>query len=226
MMVKPRVVETNHGIVGEEIAKAYEISMRHLRDKGRLQTASILKSRIDLGSALEIGPGPGYEGLEWLNKTEDTTLKGLDISKEMIALAMKNAEDYELTGRAEYFLGDASSIPFEDGHFDAVFSTNSLHEWASPVQTFDEIYRVLRPGGRYFISDLRRDMNPMAKWFILISQPVKSEKMQSGFLSSVNAAYTLSEIQKMLAKTRLQDWRVEQKLFYVVISGRKAYNTS
>jgi ubiquinone/menaquinone biosynthesis C-methylase UbiE len=157
MMAKPRVVETNHGIVGKEIAKAYDISMRHLRDKGRLQTDSILKSRIDLGSVLEIGPGPGYEGLEWLNKTEDTTLKGLDISKEMTALAMKNAQDYELTDRAKYFLGDASSIPFEDGYFDAVFSTNSLHEWALPMQTFDEIHRVLRPGGRYFISDLRRD---------------------------------------------------------------------
>lgn len=226
MMAKPRVAETNHGMVGEEIAKAYDISMRHLRDKGRLQTDSILKSRIDLGSALEIGPGPGYEGLEWLNKTEDTTLKGLDISKEMTALAMKNAEDYELTDRAKYFLGDASSIPFEDGYFDAVFSTNSLHEWALPMQTFDEIHRVLRPGGRYFISDLRRDMNPLVKRFILLSQPVKSEKMQLGFISSVNAAYTLSEIQKMLAKTRLQDWKAEQKLFYITISGRKAYSTS
>jgi ubiquinone/menaquinone biosynthesis C-methylase UbiE len=39
------------------------------------------------------------------------TLKGLDISEEMVALATKNARDYGLESRAEYFVGDASSIP-------------------------------------------------------------------------------------------------------------------
>ncbi len=225
-MVKPRVVETDHGIVGEEAVRDYDISMRRLRDKGMLQTESILNSRVDLGCALEIGPGPGYQGLEWLKKTEDTTLKGLDISGEMVALAKKNARDYGLESRAEYFVGDASRISFGDSFFDAVISTNSLHEWSRPKETFNEIYRVLRPGGKYFISDLRRDMSPLMKWFILL-QPtnVRSEKMRSGFASSVNASYTLSEIPELLADTNLQGWKVNQNLLYVVISGKKAYDS-
>ncbi len=225
-MVKPRVVETDHGIKGEEAVKAYDVSMRRLRDKGMLQTDSILNSRLDLGCALEIGPGPGYQGLEWLKKTEDTTLKGLDISEEMVALATKNARDYGLESRAEYFVGDASSIPFGDGYFDAVISTNSLHEWSRPREIFNEIYRVLRPGGKYFISDLRRDMSPLMKWFILL-QPasVRSAKMRSGFTSSVNASYTLSEIPELLANTKLQGWRAKQNLIYIVVSGKKAYNS-
>ncbi len=224
-MVKTRAVETNIGIVGDEAVRAYDASMRYLRDKGQLQTDSILKARIDMGRALEIGPGPGYEGLEWLKRTEDTTLKGLDISGEMIAMAIKNAKDYDLSGRAEYFYGDACCIPFKNGHFDAVFSINSLHEWESPIPTFNEIHRVLCPGGRYFISDLRRDMNPMAKWFIRLSQPAKSKKMQSGFVSSVNASYTLPELQTMLKESRLQECSVEQNLIHIIISGRKPYNT-
>lgn len=223
-MVKPRAVETDHGIVGEEAVRDYDISMRRLRDKGMLQTESILNSRVDLGCALEIGPGPGYQGLEWLKKTEDTTLKGLDISEEMVALAMKNARDYGFESRAEYFLGDASSIPFGDGYFDAVISTNSLHEWSHPMKTFNEIQRVLRPGGKYFISDLRRDMSPLMKWFILL-QPVRSAKMRSGFISSVNASYTLSEIPELLANTRLQDSKISQNFLYIIISGKKAYNS-
>jgi ubiquinone/menaquinone biosynthesis C-methylase UbiE len=226
MMVKPRVVETNHGIKGEEAIRDYDISMRRLRDKGLLQTESILNSRVDLGCALEIGPGPGYQGLEWLMKTEDTTLKGLDISEDMVALAAKNARDYGLESRAEYYVGDASRIPFGDSYFDAVISTNSLHVWSRPGDVFNEIYRVLRPGGKYFISDLRRDMSPLMKWFVLL-QPgnVRSAEMRSGFISSVNASYTLAEIQDMLAETRFQGWRAEQNLLYVIISGKKAYSS-
>lgn len=223
-MVKPRVIETNHRIVGEEAVKAYDASMRSLRDKGLLQIDSILGSRLDLGCALEIGSGPGYVGLEWLKKIEDTSLKGLDISKEMTILATKNARDYGLEDRAEYLTGDASRLPFRSSYFDAVISTNSLHEWAYPKEVFNEIYRVLRPGGKYFISDLRRDMSSMVKWFIRLSQSIRSEEMRAGFIGSLNASYTLPELQELVAETNLQGWRTEQNLLYIVVSGRKSYN--
>lgn len=223
-MVKPRAVEASPRIVGEEAVKAYDASMRSLRDKGLLQIESILGSRLDLGCALEIGSGPGYVGLEWLKKTEDTGLKGLDISKEMTALAIKNARDYGLEDRAEYITGDASRLSFKSSYFDAVFSTNSLHEWVHPHETFNEIYRILRPGGKYFISDLRRDMSLMVRWFISLSQPVRSAETRAGFFSSVNASYTLPEMQELLAETNLQGWRTEQNLLYIIVSGRKSYN--
>ncbi len=220
-MVRPRVAETEHGIIGESVVEAYDTFMRRLRGLGLLQTASILKSGIDSRCVLEIGPGPDYEGLEWLKRTKGTTLKGLDISEDMVALAEKNALDYGLAGRAEYFLGDARWMPFEDAYFDAVFSTNSLHEFAHPQEVLSEIHRVLKPGGKYFISDLRRDMNPLVKWFIWLCMPRELKDMQAGFISSVNAAYTQAEASEMLAKSGLQGWRVEQKLIYIVISGRK-----
>ncbi len=223
-MVKPRVAEADNGIADAELIEARDRSMRSLMNQGRLQTESLLRSRIDLGCALEIGSGPGYEGLEWLMRTEDTTLKGLDISEDMVVLAKKNVKDYGLEARAEYCVGDAARIPFLDGHFDAVFSTNSLHEWANPKKVFNEIYRVLRPGGKYFISDLRRDMNPVVRWFIIFSLSGEPKAMRQRFSSAVNASYTHPEVREILAQTKLPGWKVEQTSLYVVISGRKEYN--
>jgi ubiquinone/menaquinone biosynthesis C-methylase UbiE len=218
-MAKPRVPETDSGITGEFTVKSYDLMQRNLRDKGWIETNLLIQHGIESGMALEIGPGPGYLGLEWLKKTERTILKGLEISEDMISVAKKNAAEYGLTGRAEYVKGDAQRMPFKDGYFDAVFTNGSLHEWAHPEEILNEIARVLKPGGRYFISDMRRDMNILAKWFLLlICQP---KNMRSGLISSINSSYVFSEIKIMLPKTRLQGWQAKKNFLGIVITGQK-----
>jgi ubiquinone/menaquinone biosynthesis C-methylase UbiE len=218
-MVKPRIAETDSGITGEFNTQMYDIMMRNMRDKGWIETNLILKEGISSGLALEIGPGPGYLGLEWLKKTERTRLKGLEISGDMIALARKNATEYGLSDRVEYYQGDAAKMPFEDGHFDAVFSNGSLHEWAHPGNIFDEIARVIKPGGRYVISDLRRDMIAPIRWFLWLS--AKPKEMRPGLITSINAAYTPIEIHLLLQQTCLTGWNISQDQIGFVISGQK-----
>ena len=77
-------METDEGIQGEFTVELYDQMMRRFRDKGWLETNLILKQGISSGFALEVGPGPGYLGLEWLKRTQGTLLKGLDISADMI----------------------------------------------------------------------------------------------------------------------------------------------
>ena len=218
-MVKPRVVETGEGITGEFNVQMYDAMMRRLRDRGWLETKLIIGEGIASGHALEVGPGPGYLGLEWLSKTVDTTLQGLDISEDMIPIAERNAGEYGLTERVKYVKSDASEMPFEDGYFDAVFSNGSLHEWAMPVAILNEVARVLKPGGRYCISDLRRDMNPLIKWFMWFV--TKPKEIRPGLISSINAAYTLEEAEDLLTGTQLQGWRVRKNVLGIVISGTK-----
>jgi ubiquinone/menaquinone biosynthesis C-methylase UbiE len=93
----------------------------------------------------------------------------------MQALAGRNASEYGFSDRTDYRLGQGDRLPFADGSFDAVFTNGSLHEWEHPLETFNEIGRVLKPGGRYFISDLRRDMNFLAYSFLQMG--VKSPTM-------------------------------------------------
>jgi len=65
-MVKPRVIETSEGIQGEFDVQAYDQMARKLRDRGWIVTNDIIRSGMTSGLALELSPGPGYPGLEWL----------------------------------------------------------------------------------------------------------------------------------------------------------------
>ena len=218
-MVKPRIAETDHGITGEFTTQAYDEMMRRMRDRGWLEINDILKNGISHGLALEIGPGPGYLGLEWLKRTGDTTLKGLDISEDMLALARKNAAGYGLTSRVEYVKGDARKMPFDNEYFDAVFTNGSLHEWAYPGDIIKEIARVLKPGGKYVITDLRRDMALPLKWLLwLFTRPVQ---MRAGLITSINAAYIPGEIEALLKSTSLPRWDISANPLGLVIAGQK-----
>lgn len=205
-MMRSRVPETNQGIQGQLTVEIYDQMQRRLRDRGWIETRDIAKSGITHGLALEIGPGPGYLGLEWLKNTQGTTLKGLDISADMIAVAQRNARACGLDERVEYVHSSGAKLPFEDGLFDAVFTASSLHEWSEPNATFHEVWRVLKAGGRLLISDFRRDMFPLLKWCLwLIAKP---KAIRPGLLTSINAAYTPDEVRALIRETELSSCEV------------------
>ena len=218
-MTKSRVPETDSGIQGEYTVAIYDQMQRILRDRGWIETGDVIKSGIAGGHALEIGHGPGYLGLEWLKRTSGTRLTGLDISPDMQALARRNAKEYGLSDRTDYRLGNADELLFEDESFDAVFTNGSLHEWERPEAIFNQIARVLKPGGRYFISDMRRDMSFPIKAFLWLG--TKPAAIRPGLLTSIGAAYTPAELSALLSKTSLKDASLQSDLMGISVSGQK-----
>jgi ubiquinone/menaquinone biosynthesis C-methylase UbiE len=205
-MTKARVAETDSGIQGQFNVGIYDQMQRKFRDRGWIQTPELLRRGILHGCALEVGPGPGYLGLEWLSRTDGTTLKGLDISPDMVALAARNAEEYGLSERAEYVPTSGDRFPFDDNSFDAVFTNGSLHEWSSPKAIFNEIWRTLKPGGRVFVSDLRRDMLAPIRWFLWIG--THPREIRPGLTTSINASYTPAELSQLIAGTPLHNCEI------------------
>jgi ubiquinone/menaquinone biosynthesis C-methylase UbiE len=197
----------------------YDQMLRGFRDKGWMETKSIINHGINHGHALEIGHGPSYLGLEWLKATVETCLTGLDISPDMQKLAQKNALEYGLTARAQYQLGNCDHLPFNDETFDAVFTNGSLHEWEHPQLAFNEIWRVLKPGGHFFISDLRRDMNGFIRIFMWLS--VRPTAMRHGLLTSIRAAYIPDELGELIGKTNLRNGKIKANSIDMELSGSK-----
>jgi ubiquinone/menaquinone biosynthesis C-methylase UbiE len=134
----------------------------------------------------------------------------------MIEFARKNTPAY---GRldATYVLGRAETIPFQEASFDGVISANSLHEWIEPGLVFQAVQRVLKPGGRFMIMDLRRDMSNSVKQFLL--KEIVPAQLHSHFLNSVEASYTPAELNHLIRHTPLAQGLVKGHPVGLTLTG-------
>lgn len=108
------------------------------------------------GQVLEVGCGPGGLSIE-LVRGHGLKVTGLDLDPAMIERATANADRASAGGgfRPDFVVGDVAALPFAVGSFDLVVSTFSMHHWADRAAGLAEIARVLRPGGRALIWDLK-----------------------------------------------------------------------
>jgi ubiquinone/menaquinone biosynthesis C-methylase UbiE len=218
-MVKERIPETDDGIQEPVTVEIFDSFARFMRDKGWNNVDVFVEEGITGGHVLEIGPGPGYIGLEWLKKCPEGTLTALEISPEMIKTAQRNASVYGFESRVTYTAGSCMEIPFADREFDAVFSNGSLHEWEDPLKALNEIYRVLKKDGIFCITDLRRDIPLFVRQ--LLYHSAKPEAIRPGFLSSLNASYTVQELEKIAVKSSFTGFSVSSTFSGLCIKGRK-----
>lgn len=96
---------------------------------------------------LEVGFGMGTDLFQFALAGSDVT--GIDLSPAHLDIAKKR---FSLYGKdADLRLGDAEKIPFSDATFDVVYSFGVIHHTPDANMAMDEIYRVLKPGGRAII---------------------------------------------------------------------------
>lgn len=100
---------------------------------------------------LEVGSGRGGGALYICRNLGPRSVTGLDFSEEAVRLCNRYRRAPGLT----FVRGDALSMPFPDGAFDAVINIESSHCYEDMDRFLSEVHRVLRPGGRFFFADLR-----------------------------------------------------------------------
>lgn len=93
---------------------------------------------------LDVGCGAGFLSNELGGKNFDVT--GIDISKDSLHIA----QSYDTSKKVKYLHGNAYSLPFRDGSFDAVVAMDILEHVEDPAKLIEEASRVLRQGGLFF----------------------------------------------------------------------------
>jgi ubiquinone/menaquinone biosynthesis C-methylase UbiE len=112
-------------------------------------------AQIPAGSpVLEVAPGPGYFAIE-LAKLGGYRVTGLDISHTFVDIARRNAAESGVA--VDFRQGNAADMPFESESFDFLLCRAAFKNFTQPVRALQEMYRVLKPGGRALIIDLRKD---------------------------------------------------------------------
>jgi ubiquinone/menaquinone biosynthesis C-methylase UbiE len=96
---------------------------------------------------LEVGGGMGTDLAQFAK--HGATVTDVDLSSGHLALAQENFRLRGLEGRFVHH--DAETLPFPDASFDVVFSNGVVHHTPNTQMMVDEIYRVLRPGGKAII---------------------------------------------------------------------------
>ena len=197
----------DRGIEGRMATWYAATTSRMMRDFQDL-AQKVARELPEGASVLEVAPGPGYFCVE-LAKLGAYRVTGVDLSADMVRIARENAAAAGVT--AEFEQGNAANLPFTADSFDFLVCRAAFKNFARPVQALHEMHRVLKPGGRALIIDLRRNA------------PVDeiSREVDRMGLSTMNRVVTKLTFRFMLLKSAYAREHFEQMLAHTPFRTRQ-----
>lgn len=142
-------------------------------------------------TVLDLGSGGGIDCFLAAKEVgEDGSVIGIDMTPRMIQLAQKNAASLE-TENVVFKLGHIESIPQPDDTVDLVISNCVIALSENKDRVFSEVLRILKPGGRFVISDMVTD-KPL---------PEEVKASAAEWVACVGGAAVMSEYLDLIEET-------------------------
>lgn len=131
---------------------------------------------------------------------ESGKVTGLDMTEQMIRKARENCSKLNFKN-VEFVLGDIEKMPFDDKMFDVVISNCVLNLVPDKSKAFKEIFRVLKPGGHFCVSDV-------------VIKGILSEKMQKDaemYAGCVAGASEMTDYLKIIENSGFNTLKVHKQ---------------
>lgn len=165
-------------------------------------------------TALDLGSGGGIDCFLASKEVGPTgSVIGIDMTPRMLELARTNAEKLNTTN-VVFKLGHIEQIPQEDNSVDLVISNCVIALSEQKDRVFSEIFRILKPGGRFVISD------------IVTSEALPDDVRQSAseWVECVGGAAVMSDYLTMVEQTGFTD--IEQLENRPSTGGNESWRSS
>jgi len=147
-------------MINEQIAKSIGYSNEEIKKVGGSNLGlgcgnPVALAHIKEGdTVLDLGSGAGLDCFLAADKTgKSGRVIGVDMTKEMIEMAKNNAEKQGYKN-VEFRLGDIEDLPIDDNSIDVIISNCVVNLAPDKIKVFGEAYRVLKEGGRIYLSDI------------------------------------------------------------------------
>jgi ubiquinone/menaquinone biosynthesis C-methylase UbiE len=156
---------------------------------------------------LDLGSGGGIDVLLSARRVSPGgKAYGLDMTDEMLTLARKNQEEAGVEN-VEFLKGEIEEIPLPDEHVDVVISNCVINLSTEKERVLGEAFRVLKPGGRFAVSDVV---------FLGDKSALPKEVMRSAerWCGCISGALERAEYEQSLAAAGFEDVSVEVTQVY------------
>lgn len=166
-------------------------------------------------AVLDLGSGAGFDCFLAAGRVgESGKMVGVDMVPEMVEKARENARKYGHQN-IDFKLGDIEALPVEANSFDIIISNCVINLSPDKEKVFREAYRVLKPGGKMFVSDivLLRDLpEKLKKDKKLLAGCVAGALMKDDYIDKMKKAGFEVEIlseDKDISKKQYQEMPLE-----------------
>ncbi len=178
-----------------------------------LDDNSISRARI-----LDLGCGTGKQLAANHDKFPELQIIGLDLFHGMLLQASKRCR------QINWIQGNGIDLPFGNNSFDYITNQFSYHHVYKKERLVAEVYRTLRPGGRFVITNL--DPWSMAGWIVYRYFPVSKTRDLSDFLPVEELMLLMKKTGFCNVRVKRDHIRSEENLYEFIQYASQRHRTS